>query len=206
MSTEEERQRKWRRQRHKTLRKWVLVWRFMLHFLQFPYVYFCFFSLSFSLSSSSLSLFQRSVFICTVFVILCAFDITSRHLRVYQSVWCSRSGIHLAFIYSDTINHKRITSHTENASDRETKKKWDGMNKSQRTSERMNENRAIPFIATDEWSICDERTIHTYRICRSERKKTHKCRERCKEDEANREQKKSKKIFKIGHSSCCVKY
>lgn len=84
--------------------------------------------------------------------------------------FCSRSGIHLAFIYSDTINHKRITSHTLN---RPMVRCVERKRVSERMSEQANKIQEIPFIATDEWSkwYCTNRTNErTYAVYGTEQK------------------------------------
>lgn len=123
------------------------VWRFMLHFLQYPYVYFCSCCRCFNIR-----------FICTFLRL--SYVLWYHTAFTVDMSWvefCSRSGIHLAFIYSDTINHKRITSHTLN---RPMVRCVERKRVSERMSEQANKIQEIPFIATDEWSkwYCTNRT------------------------------------------------
>lgn len=119
-------------------------------FYGFSYVYF------FVLFSCARFFNWRVRFICTFCYLMC-FDISHTHgVRVYlrctvvlpnvlvhsRVLW----HLHLAFIYSETINH--ITSHTYMR--REVPKRYSAR---ERVNQRTNQqNQAIPFIETYEWS------------------------------------------------------
>lgn len=177
----------------------VSICIFLFSFLSFLFLFAS--SLPSSVSSLcrlplSLSLFQPFRFYMHRFCYLMCFWYHIEHLRVYQIVWSSRSGIHLAFIYSDTINHKRITSQTHLRI----------YIKKELAIERMRWNVQQPTmgntIHSNGWVEHMRRTNHThieYVEANEGRKKNNKRRKRCKEEEVNERMngKKVKKSLKL---------
>ena len=114
-------------------------------------IFFCFHSFVHSVPVLCRSFSMRVRFICTFCYLMC-FDISHTHTWHLRWVLFSFWHLHLAFIYSDTLNHKRITSHTYargSKTSEQTKRPSERAN--ERVSKRTNQqNQAIPFIATDE--------------------------------------------------------